>query len=141
MACFFWKRRTDSLSFPALLAKKDSPLIPCWPSKLMISSDEDKKKEINCCHPKRDSSLNHSSQLTWVVLSNGDEVKEPFTGEQLCDQGQKSVRHLSSSPPSGPGSLYTRAANLEENRTMFKKPLVSGPNVSCRRAELPPLKG
>lgn len=60
------------------------------------------------------------SQHTWIILSDGDEVKQAFTRQQLCNHGKKAVSHLSASLSTSPGSFYTSAADLEVKRDLLR---------------------
>jgi len=62
-----------------------------------------------------------TSQQTWIVLTNSKEVKHAFGAQQLLNHWQKPVRHLPASLPTRPGSLYTCAANLKEEKTLRNK--------------------
>lgn len=81
--------------------------------------------------------------LTWIVFGNGDEVEEALAGQQLRHGRQEPVRYLSTSNPSGPGSLDASAAHLVEtnNEHRQKTPPRFGVFAATRRgAEVPPRK-
>lgn len=59
--------------------------------------------------------------LTWIVFGNGDEVEEALAGQQLRHGRQEPVRYLSTSNPSGPGSLDASAAHLVETNNEHRQ--------------------
>lgn len=62
-------------------------------------------------------------KLTWVILGNRNEVKGPLGGEQLSHNGEKPVGDLPSSAPSGPRSLDSSAADLQNKERLFICPV------------------